>query len=118
MFCADLAVLITAHGDNSGARALISMSMTPTYITRFLRRSTSAEGKNVSSFTPPIRPTKPPTQWVLGTSSPVQKQPDHDADLSFPTRDEVRNAWSYNSSVETHVHFTSSLKQTVLLGQL
>jgi hypothetical protein len=30
---------------------------------------------------------------------------------------EVRNAWSYTSSVEKHVHFTLSLKQPVLLGQ-
>jgi len=78
--------------------------MTPTYTMGWKRGSTSAEGKNVSSFTSPIRPTKNSTHWVLGTSGPVAMQPDQDAEHSLPKSDEVRNAWSYTSSVEKHVH--------------
>jgi hypothetical protein len=59
------------------------------------------------------------TTYPVGASDifPCAKQPNHDADLSPSTYDEVRNAWSYTSSVEKHANFTSSLKQPVLLGQ-
>jgi hypothetical protein len=49
-------------------------------------------------FIPPLRPTQPPTQWVLAALSPKIKRMGREADHSFSSSSEVRKEWSYNSS--------------------
>jgi hypothetical protein len=46
-------------------------------------------------FRPVLEPTKPPIQWILWFPSPGVKQLGHEADYSFPSSAQVKNAWSY-----------------------
>jgi len=44
-------------------------------------------------------PTHPPVQWVPGALSLGVKRPNHGADHSPPSRAEIKNAWSYDSTL-------------------
>jgi hypothetical protein len=46
-----------------------------------------------------LEPTQPPIQWVPATVSLGVKQPERDADHSPPSSSEVKNAWSYTSTL-------------------
>jgi hypothetical protein len=46
----------------------------------------------------------PPIQWVPGALSLGVKWPGREADHSFPSRAEVKNAWSYTSTPPIRFH--------------
>jgi len=43
-------------------------------------------------------PTQPPIHWVPGVPSLEAKRSECEADLSSPSREEAKNAWSYTST--------------------
>jgi hypothetical protein len=47
-----------------------------------------------------LEPTQPPIQWVPGTLSLGIKRPGREADHSPPSSAEVKNAWSYTSTLQ------------------
>jgi hypothetical protein len=47
---------------------------------------------------PALGPSQPPTQWVLGTVSPVVKRPGHEADHSPPASAEIKKMWICRST--------------------
>jgi hypothetical protein len=47
-----------------------------------------------------LGPTQPRMQWVTGTLSLEVKRPGCEADHSPPSSAEVKNAWSYNSTLQ------------------
>jgi hypothetical protein len=49
---------------------------------------------------PALRPTQPPTLWVLGFFPQEINWPGHEADHSPPFSDEVTNAWNYTSTAQ------------------
>jgi hypothetical protein len=51
-----------------------------------------------------LGPTQPPIQWVPGTLSLEAKQPGREADHSPPSSAEVKNAWSYTSTLPISFH--------------
>jgi len=53
---------------------------------------------------PALEPTQPPTQWVPGALSLGVKRPGREADQSPPSSVEVKNAWSYTSTVPIRLH--------------
>jgi hypothetical protein len=44
--------------------------------------------------------TQPPIQWVLGELFSGVKRPEHEADHCPPSSVEVKNAWSYTSTLQ------------------
>jgi hypothetical protein len=54
------------------------------------------------SFT--LGPTQPPIQWLPGALSLGVKRPGREADHSPPTNAEIKNAWSYTSTLPVHLH--------------
>jgi hypothetical protein len=50
---------------------------------------------------PALGPTQPPIQWVPRALSLGIKRPKREADHSPPSSAEVRNAWSYNFTLNT-----------------
>jgi hypothetical protein len=46
-----------------------------------------------------LRHTQPPNQWETGILSPRVKRPGREADYSLPFTAEVKNAWSYMSTL-------------------
>jgi hypothetical protein len=48
---------------------------------------------------PALEPTQPPIQWVPGALSQGLRRPGHEADHSPPLNAEVKNAWSYTSTL-------------------
>jgi hypothetical protein len=48
---------------------------------------------------PALRPTQPPNQWILEVLSLGVKWPKREADHSTPSRVEVKNTWSYTSTL-------------------
>jgi hypothetical protein len=53
---------------------------------------------------PALWPTQPPTQWVSGALSLGVKRQGSEVDHSPPSRAEVKNAWSYNSTPPIRLH--------------
>jgi hypothetical protein len=51
-----------------------------------------------------LGPTRPPIQLVLAAFSPGVERPRHVSDHSTPSRDDVKNAWSYTSTPPIRVH--------------
>jgi hypothetical protein len=51
-----------------------------------------------------LRPTHPPIQWVPGALSVGVKQPGREADHSLPSSAEIKNAWSYTSTLPIRLH--------------
>jgi hypothetical protein len=47
---------------------------------------------------PALRPTQPPIQWAPGALFLEVKRLELEADYSFPSSIEVKNAWSYTST--------------------
>jgi hypothetical protein len=68
----------------------------------------SRRGPGIFLFTaasrPVLGPTQPPIQWVPGTLSLGVKQLGREADHSPPSRNEVKNAWSYTSTPPICLH--------------
>jgi hypothetical protein len=64
----------------------------------------SRQGLGIFLFTtvtrPALVPTQPPIQWIPGALSLGVKRPGREADHSPPPSTEVRNAWSYNSTLQ------------------
>jgi hypothetical protein len=50
-----------------------------------------------------LRPTQP-IKCIPGSLSLVVKWPGHEADHSSPSSAEVKNAWSYTSTLPVHLH--------------
>jgi hypothetical protein len=48
--------------------------------------------------------TQPPIQWVPGALSLGVKRPGREADHSPPSSAEVKNAWSYTSTLPIRLH--------------
>jgi hypothetical protein len=53
--------------------------------------SVRGEGLSSTAFTPALKPTQPPTQWLPGTYSPRAKRLGRDGDHSTPSSREVKN---------------------------
>jgi hypothetical protein len=53
---------------------------------------------------PILGPTQPPIQWVPGALSRGIKRTGPEADHSPPSRAEVKNAWSYTSTLPIRLH--------------
>jgi hypothetical protein len=51
-----------------------------------------------------LGPTQPPIQWVPGALSLGVKWPGREADHSPPSSAEVKNAWSYTSTLPIRLH--------------
>jgi hypothetical protein len=51
-----------------------------------------------------LGPIQPPTQWVLGALSLGEKRPGRETDHSNPSSAEVKNAWSYTSTLPIRLH--------------
>jgi hypothetical protein len=51
-----------------------------------------------------LGPTRPPIQWVPGALSLGVKRLGREADHSPPSSPEVKNAWSYTSTLSIHLH--------------
>jgi hypothetical protein len=51
-----------------------------------------------------LGPTQPPIQWVSGAPSLAVKRPGREADHSPPSSAEVKNAYSYTSTLPIHLH--------------
>jgi hypothetical protein len=68
----------------------------------------SRRGLGIFLFTAPSRtalvPTQPPIQWVPGTLSLRVKRASREADHSLPSSAEVKNAWSYTSTLPIRLH--------------
>jgi hypothetical protein len=48
---------------------------------------------------PALWPILPPIQWIAGALSLEVKRPGREADISLPSSAEVKNAWSYTSTL-------------------
>jgi hypothetical protein len=68
----------------------------------------SRQGLGIFLFTtasrPTLGPTQPPIQWVPGTLSLGVKRPGREADHSTPSSANVKNAWSYTSTLPLRLH--------------
>jgi len=53
---------------------------------------------------PALGPTQPPIQWVLGVLSQGVNRSGREADHSPKPSVEVKNAWSYTSTLPVHLH--------------
>jgi hypothetical protein len=53
---------------------------------------------------PALKPTQPPIQWVPAALSLEAKRPGREADHSLPSSAELKNSWSYTSTLPIHVH--------------
>jgi hypothetical protein len=53
---------------------------------------------------PALGPTQPPIQWVPGALSHGLKRPWREADHSRPSSAEVKNAWSYTTTLPIHLY--------------
>jgi hypothetical protein len=51
-----------------------------------------------------LEPTQPPIQWVPGDLSLGLKRPVRESDHSLPSSAEVKNAWSYTSTLPIRLH--------------
>jgi hypothetical protein len=51
-----------------------------------------------------LGPTQPPIQWVPGALSLGVKRPEREADHSPPSSAEVKNAWSYTTTLPIRLH--------------
>jgi hypothetical protein len=60
------------------------------------------QGLAIFLFT--IASRQPPIKWVRGALSLGIKQPGREADHSLPSSVEVKNAWSYTSTLPIHLH--------------
>jgi len=59
----------------------------------------------ICPFMAALGPTQSPIQWVPpGAISPGVKRPRREADHSFPSSSEVKNAWSYTSTPPRCLH--------------
>jgi len=62
-----------------------------------------AGGRDFFLFTtksrPALQPKQPPVQWILGVLTLVIKQPGHEADYSPQFSAEIKNVWSYTSTI-------------------
>jgi hypothetical protein len=47
-----------------------------------------------------LEPTQPPIQWVQGALSPKVERPGRETNHSSPSSAEVKNAWSYTSTLQ------------------
>jgi hypothetical protein len=52
-----------------------------------------------TASTSALGPTQPCTQWIPGTLSPWAKRPGREADHLPPSSAEIKNAWSYISTL-------------------
>jgi hypothetical protein len=68
----------------------------------------SRQGLAIFLFTatsrPVLGPTHPPIQWVPGALSLGVRPPKREVDHSSPSSDEVKNAWSYTSTLPVRLH--------------
>jgi hypothetical protein len=68
----------------------------------------SRQGLGIFLFTtasrPTLGPTQPPVQWVPGALSLGVKRPRREAEHSPPSSAEVKNAWSYTSTLPVRLH--------------
>jgi hypothetical protein len=68
----------------------------------------SRQEMRISLFTiasrPALEPTQPPIQWIPGALSVALKRPAREADHSLPSRDGVKNAWSYTFTPPIRLH--------------
>jgi hypothetical protein len=68
----------------------------------------SRRGLGIFLFTTVSRtvlgPTQPPIQWVPGAPSLGVKRPGREVEHSPPSRAEVKNAWSYTSTLPVRLH--------------
>jgi hypothetical protein len=66
------------------------------------------QGLGIFLFTtasrPALGPTQPPIQWVPGAVSLGIKRPGCEADHTPPSSAEVKNAWSYTSTLPVRLH--------------
>jgi hypothetical protein len=53
---------------------------------------------------PPLGPTQPPIQRVLGDLSLGENRLGREADHSPPSGAKIKNAWSYISTLPVHFH--------------
>jgi hypothetical protein len=51
-----------------------------------------------------LGPTQPPIKWVPEDLSLEVKRPGREADYSFPSITEIKNAWSYTSTPPIRLH--------------
>jgi hypothetical protein len=63
---------------------------------------------------PPLGLTQPPIQWEPGALIPGVKRPGREADYSPPSSAEVKNAWSYTSTL-LHVSMSWYLVKHVVV---
>jgi hypothetical protein len=74
----------------------------------------SRQGLGTFLFTtasrPALGPIQPPVQWVPGALSLGVKQPSSETDHSPPSSAEVKNAWSYTSTLTTPSRRGAQLK--------
>jgi hypothetical protein len=68
----------------------------------------SRRGLGIFLFTTASRtalgPTQPPIQWVLKALSLGVKRPGREADHTPPSSGEIKNAWSYTSTLPIRLH--------------
>jgi hypothetical protein len=68
----------------------------------------SRQGLGIFLFTTVSRqalePTQPPIQWVPRALSLGIKWPGREADHSLPSSAEIKNAWSYTSTLSVRLH--------------
>jgi hypothetical protein len=73
-------------------------------VKKLLQCSIPGGGLGIFLFTTASRtalgPTQPPIQWVPGILSLGVKRPGREAGYSLPSSAEVKNAWSYTSSLQ------------------
>jgi hypothetical protein len=59
-----------------------------------------------------LGPTQPPIQWVAGALSLEVKRPGHEVDHSFLSSTEVKNVWSYTSTIRLHEVVVKHMNQS------
>jgi hypothetical protein len=87
-------IIPIAQWYSSGLQAVLSVFETQQRLGNFL---------STASSRPALGPTQPPIHWVPGSLSLGVKRPDREADNSHPSSAEVKNAWSYASSLPTRL---------------
>jgi hypothetical protein len=74
----------------------------------------SRKGLGIFLFTtgsiPLLGSTQPPIQWVPGNLSLGVKRPGFETDHSNPSSTQVKNAWSYTSTLTIRLHGVCSVK--------
>jgi hypothetical protein len=71
------------------------------------RRFESRQGMGIflnTVFRPALEPTQLPIQWVSGVLSLGVNRPEREVDHSPPSSADVKNAWSYTSTLPIRLH--------------